>query len=106
MTMKMKAQKDDALNVATLHLLAMRIETLATVKYFQSRNNLDELLGILRQASAQLDRITIIGESECDPSECEPWVCCRGTCEFDCTNTDSTRAAPASPSSKKRRSRR
>ena len=37
MTMKMKAQKDDALNVATIHLLAMRLETLATVKYKTAR---------------------------------------------------------------------
>ena len=102
MTMKMKAQKDDALNVATLHLLAMKIETLATVRYFQRRKNLDELLNILRQASAQIERITIIAEAECDPSECEPWVCCRGICEFDCTNADSSREAPASRASNRR----
>jgi hypothetical protein len=93
MTMKMKAQKDDALNVATIHLLAMRLETLATVKYFQSRKNLKELLAILRQASAQLEHFTLIGDKECDPMECEPWVCCRGNCEFDCSQSDANRAA-------------
>jgi hypothetical protein len=101
MTMKMKAQKDDALNVATIHLLAMKIETQATVKYFQSRKSLKELLAILRQASALLDQFTLIADKECDPMECEPWVCCRGNCEFDCSQSDADRAAAV----KKRKSR-
>jgi hypothetical protein len=102
MTMKMKAQKDDALNVATIHLLAMRLETLATVKYFQNRKSLNELLAVLRRAGALLERFTISADKECDPSECEPWVCCRGNCEFDCSQADSDRAATV----KKGRSRK
>ena len=98
MTMKMKAQKDDALNVATIHLLAMRIETLATVKYFQDRKALKELLAILRAASASLEPVPTIAEKECDPAECEPWVCCRGVCEFDCSQSDADRAATAKKS--------
>jgi hypothetical protein len=94
MTMKLKAQKDDALNVATVHLLAMRIETLATVKYFQNRKGLKELLTILRNASALLEDFPTIAAKECDPNECEPWVCCRGVCEFDCSQ-DADRAASA-----------
>jgi hypothetical protein len=93
MTMKMKAQKDDALNVATIHLLAMRIETNATVKYFQNRKNLKKLLAILRDAANQLNEFTIEDEG-CVPSDCEPWVCCRGVCEYICeAPPDSSRAA-------------
>lgn len=93
MTMKMKAQKDDALNVATIHLLAMRIETIATTHYFRKRQELKPILAVLRESIHQFDRFNIAG-SECDPVECDPWVCCRGVCEIDCTNEpDSARAA-------------
>ena len=100
MTMKMRTQKDDALNVATIHMLAMNIELIASTHYFRDRKNLKAILVILREATRQLNGFTTIAHEECDPVDCDPWVCCRGLCCIDCSQD-----APPASKTKRARSR-